>query len=176
MSRRMIAALLMLATALLLAGCSKQVAHQPPTDILAAPYHFDGKTGVFEPIRIEDVTDQDLIIASPCTDKIYKAKLSAFGEAITSTLEHEFVKNGFQISSQAEKVIQIEVIDVAMAWPKMPRCDIDMVIGINGQRLGLATNAKWSTSIEKAVDAAIADAASRILSSQEVINYLLNTQ
>jgi uncharacterized lipoprotein YmbA len=173
--RRGIYASLLMAVVLLLAGCSKNVDYQPPLDIPAATYVSVYKAKVLEPFRIEDITDPDLIITSPCQDKIYKANLSAYGKALKATLEREFVKNGFQMTLHAEKVIRIDVIDVEMAWPKMPRCDINVVIGIEGQRIGIATNAKWSTSIDGAIDAAIADAASRILSHQEVVAYLTNT-
>ncbi len=53
---------LLLGLAVGISGCT--LAYQPPLDIPAAPYVFQGTGGAFDPIRIEDATDPETVIPS----------------------------------------------------------------------------------------------------------------
>jgi hypothetical protein len=167
---RTLRAVLLLGFAAMFFGCT--LAYQPPLDVSSAPYVFSGKGGSLDPIRIEDVTDQDTVLVSRTGQFTYNANLAKFGEAIVASLERELVKNGFQVTPEATKAIRIDVIDVEMAYPKKYRCDINVAIGAGDKTIGIATDSPASMVYTEAIDAAIADAVRRIMGNEDVVAFL----
>jgi outer membrane lipopolysaccharide assembly protein LptE/RlpB len=167
---RIMTVTLLLGLAVGISGCT--LAYQPPLDIPAAPYVFQGTGGAFDPIRIEDATDPETVIPSRGGSFTFKAKLSEYGAAVAASLERELTKNGFRVTEDASKVIQIDVIDVAMAYPKKYRCDINLTVGVGEKRIGIATESEASALYDETIDAAIADAVRRIISNEEVVTFL----
>jgi hypothetical protein len=167
---RTLRAVLLLGFAAMFFGCT--LAYQPPLDVSSAPYVFSGKDGSLDPIRIEDVTDQDTVLVSRTGQFTYNANLAKFGEAIVASFERELVKNGFQITSEATKEIRIDVIDVEMAYPKKYRCDIELAVRVGEKTVGIATDSPASIVYTEAIDAAVADAVRRIISNEEVVEFL----
>lgn len=164
--------ILMLSLGAILASCT--FTYTPPQDITAAPYVNSIQSKSIEPIHIDDTTAQDTVIASRTAFYTYNANLSAFGEAVTASLERELVKNGFQVTPDASKTIRIDVIDVEMAYPKKYRCDIELAVGVGEKTIGIATDSPASIVYTDAIDAAVADAVRRIVSNPAVIAYLNN--
>jgi hypothetical protein len=168
--KRMPKVILLLSVGAILASCT--FAYAPPQDIAAAPYVNSIHTDPQEPVRIEDATTQDTVIASRTGFYTYSANLSKFGAAVTASLERELVKNGFQVTPETAKTIRIDVIDVEMAYPKKYRCDIELAVGVGEKTVGIATDSPASSFYTAAIDAAVADAVRRILTHPEVVAYL----
>lgn len=167
---RTLSLILLLSAVLGLSGCT--VAHKPSLDVPAAPYVFEGVHSDAEPVRLEDVTDPDMVIVSRGGNFTFESKLSAYGDAVVASLERELEKHGLSVAPDAVRVIRIDVIDVEMAYPKRNRCDINITVGVGGKTLGIATDSPGSMSAADAIDASVADAVRRIMSHEDVVAYL----
>lgn len=171
---RMPDVILLLSLGAILASCT--YTYTPPQDITAAPYVNSIQSKLSEPIRVEDATAPDTVIASRMLYFTINANLSAFGAAVTASLERELVKNGFRVTTDATKEIRIDVIDVEMAYPKHYRCDIELAVRVGEKTVGIATDSAVSMVYTDAIDDAIADAVRRILTHPAVVAYLKSDQ
>ena len=171
---RMPNVILFLSLGAILASCT--FTYTPPQDITAAPYVNSIQSKLSEPIRVEDATAPDTVIASRMLYFTINANLSAFGAAVTASLERQLVKNGFRVTTDATKEIRIDVIDVEMAYPKHYRCDIELAVRVGEKTVGIATDSTVSMVYTDAIDDAIADAVRRILTHPAVVAYLKSDQ
>jgi len=168
---RIKAVTLLVSFAVVIAGCTST--YKPPLDIHAAPYVLPNISGSGDPVRIADTTDPNAIVTSRGGSITFNSNLSQYSAALIASLERELAKNGFKISQDASKEIDIAVIDVEMAFPKKFRCDMNVRIVIEGKVIGIATDSEPNHSDSKAINASIADAVRRIISNEEVLTYLI---
>jgi len=167
---RIKAAMIMACWAISLAGCTST--YKPPLDIPAAPYVMSGISAPVDPVRIEDATDANTIIASRADTITFNVNLSQYSAALIASLERELAKQGVMVTPNAAKVIDIAVIDVEMAFPKRFRCDMNLKVEVDGKVIGIATDSEPDMSESKAINAAIADAVRKILTNKDVVAFL----
>jgi hypothetical protein len=167
--KRIITSFLSLYFLIVLAGCTLNYVPKPsPIEPQKIP-----ELNVKQPVKLVNVQTLDSKIALSVNPYTVNVNLHDYTDTVIALIKGGLQKKEVSVLENAEKVINLAVIDVGMSpLSGSFKCDLSFTVEMEGTPLfGMEVSAQnWD--FQKAIDLTIAEAAVWVLNDERIIQYL----